>query len=252
MRNPQEAEWQNQIEELTGALETLAAAMDREDSLEVLLQRVCQQVLRALPEVDMASVSLISDQDGLRTAACTDDAILKIDAEQQRSGTGPCFQAATTGKIERVDVDTAEQRWPEFTRVAHAAGVHSYLSAPLFIEAECQGAMSLYSRHSHGYRDLDAALLDLYTTAVESHLRTWQRYLSTRRLTDQLRRAMETRPVIERAKGILMVLHGINADQAFDRLVEQSQRSNTKLRDLAERMIADTLEARQRDNGHVD
>jgi GAF domain-containing protein len=245
MQGGQEAEWQSQIEELTSALETLADAIEREDSLDALLQRVCQQVLGAIPGVDMAGVSLTSDGRGPKTAACTDEAVGAIDSVQYEAGMGPALHAAATGKIERVDVSTAQQRWPEFVRAAQQAGVNSYLSAPLFIDAEYSGALNLYSLHAHGYRELDAAVLELYTTAVESHLRTWRRYLATRRLTEQLRQALESRPVIERAKGILMVLHGISADQAFEMLVEQSQHRNKKLRDVAEWMVSETVAARQ-------
>jgi GAF domain-containing protein len=239
-------EWQSQLEEITGALESLADAIEREDSIEVLLQRVCQQVLLAIPDVDMAGVTLMG-RHGPQTAACTDRAVVEVDAEQYRAGAGPCLQAAATGEIVRVDVESAQQRWPEFARAAREAGVGSYLSAPLFIDAEYQGAMNLYSEAPHGYHELDATILELYTTAVEGNLRTWQRYLATRTLTEQLRTALESRPIIDQAKGIIMVLHGFDADQAFASLVEQSQRHNIKLRDVAERMVTEALAARRDD-----
>ncbi|ASU78912.1 ANTAR domain-containing protein [Actinopolyspora erythraea] len=101
--------------------------------------------------------------------------------------------------------------------------------------------MNLYSKRDHGYRELDATVLELYTTAIEGYLRAWQRYLATRRLTEQLRTALESRPVIEQAKGILMVLNNCGAEQAFATLVDYSRRSNTKLREVAERMISEAV-----------
>ncbi|MFR9731511.1 ANTAR domain-containing protein [Saccharopolyspora sp. MS10] len=237
------AAWQSQLEEITGALESLADAMEREDSLEMLLHRVCDQVLRAIPGVDMAGVTLATD-DGPKTGACTDDTTFEVDLEQYRAGAGPCLHAAESGKIVRVNAEEAKERWPAFTEAARRLGVGSYLSAPLFIDSEYRGALNLYSSQDHGYREIDETVLELYTTAVEGHLRTWQRYLATRELTEQLRTALDSRPVIEQAKGILMVLHGFDADQAFAWLVKQSQNTNTKLRDAAERIVSETVTAR--------
>lgn len=235
--------WQSQLEELTGALESLADAMEREDSLEMLLHRVCDQVLRAIPDVDMAGVTL-DTKDGPKTGACTDETTFAVDLEQYRVGSGPCLHAAESGKVVRVDAEEAQQRWPEFAEAARRLGVGSYLSAPLFIDSEYRGALNLYSSRNHGYRELDETVLELYTTATEGHLRTWQRYLATRKLTEQLRTALDSRPVIDQAKGILMVLHGYDAEQAFAWLVKRSQNTNTKLRDAAERIVSETLTAR--------
>ncbi|GAB2649536.1 GAF and ANTAR domain-containing protein [Saccharopolyspora gloriosae] len=235
--------WQAQLDEITGSLESLADAMDREDSLDTLLHRVCDQVLRAIPDVDMAGVTL-ETEDGPKTGACTDETTFEVDLEQYRAGAGPCLHAAESGEIVRVDAEGARQRWPEFAAAARRLGVGSYLSAPLFIDSEYRGALNLYSSRDHGYRELDETVLELYTTAVEGHLRTWQRYLATRRLTEQLRTALDSRPVIDQAKGILMVLHGYDADQAFSWLVKQSQNTNTKLRDAAERIVSETVTAR--------
>ncbi|GAB3549812.1 GAF domain-containing protein [Actinopolyspora lacussalsi] len=236
----QDTEWQAQLEEITGALETVTDSLEREEKLEELLNRVCQQVLRAIPDVDMAGVTL-HREDGPETFVCTDETVIEVDAEQYRAGNGPSLHSAETGKIVRVELTEAKQRWPEFTSAATDAGLGSYLSAPLFIDHEYQGAMNLYSRRDHGYRELDATVLDLYTTAIEGYLRTWQRYLATRRLTEQLRTALESRPMIEQAKGILMVLHNYSAEKAFATLVDYSQRSNTKLREVAERMISEAV-----------
>jgi hypothetical protein len=93
----------------------------------------------------------------------------------------------------------------------------------------------------HGFLELDAPLLALCTTAVETALRSRSKYLQANELAGQLRAALTSRAVIDQAKGVLMAVHGMTADQAFQLLVEQSQRENVKLRMLAERFITDVV-----------
>ncbi len=115
------------------------------------------------------------------------------------------------------------------------------LSAPLTVDSEHSGAINGYSRRGHGFLELDASLLALYTTAVETALRSHSMYLRAYELAEQLRTALTTRAVIDQAKGALMAAHTITADEAFRLLVERSQRENVKLHALAERFIADLI-----------
>jgi GAF domain-containing protein len=232
-----------QLDEVTGALEALSAALESSGELETMLQLVCHQVIQVVPGADMASVTLVRDGEAT-TAACTDERVFSIDVDQYRAGDGPCLQAAATGKIVRVEVETAIERWPEFTRSALAAGVASYLSAPLVVDALHAGALNLYGLHSHGYRDVEAALLEVYLAAVEAALRATSRYLAVQRQAAQLRTALVSRAVIDQAKGILMGARGITADEAFQVLVEQSQRENIKLHDIAERLVTTVVQGR--------
>jgi transcriptional regulator with GAF, ATPase, and Fis domain len=224
------------LDEVTGALDALSDVLDHEEDLSLVLQRVCQQAIRAIPGADIASVTLLRD-DRPRTAAMTDDHALDVDIAQYQTGEGPCLESAKTGQVCRVAVAEVRQRWPQFAEATDGMGVRSYLSAPLFIDNEYHGSLNLYGMQSDGYRELDAALLELYTTAVEAALRTASRYVQARKNADQLRMALNSRATIDQAKGIIMGAHGVPADQAFAMLVEQSQRDNIKLRSVAEQLI---------------
>lgn len=226
-----------QLDEAIGALEAFVAALDHNGDLGVLLQQVVEQVVQVVPEADMASVTLFR-QGRPETAACTDDRVYNIDLDQYRAGVGPCLQAAETGKIVRVAAEQVRQQWPGFVQSAVDAGVDSYLSAPLVVDEQHSGALNLYGTRPHGYAETDGSLLELYLTAVEGALRANVRYRNAQQLADQLREAMESRAVIEQAKGMIMGARRITSEQAFDVLVEQSQRENTKLREIAERFVA--------------
>jgi GAF domain-containing protein len=231
-----------QLDEVTGALEALTAALDDDGELDTSLQLVCRQLVHVIPGADIASITLIRNGTPT-TTAFTDHRALNLDAAQYRAGAGPCLEAADTGKVVRVDIATAHDRWPEFTSGAMAAGVASYLSAPLVVDAAHSGSLNLYGLHAHGYRDLEGALLELFVAAVEGALRSTVRYLVARREATQLNAALVSRAVIDQAKGIIMGARGISADEAFQVLVAQSQRENLKLRDCAERLVTAVLQA---------
>jgi GAF domain-containing protein len=227
----------SQLDDVTGALESLSGVLDEEEELPLVLQRVCQQVIRAVPGADLASVTLLRD-DGPETATMTENSADDVDQTQYSTGEGPCLEAASTGKLVRAALPDAHSRWPRFTAGITGFGVQSFLSAPLFIDSEYHGSLNCYSWEPHGYDKLDAALLELYTTAAEAALRSARRYHRACEHTTHLRQALTSRAVLDQAKGMLMAARGIPADEAFQVLVEKSQRDNVKVREVAERFVA--------------
>nr|WP_242579243.1 GAF and ANTAR domain-containing protein [Amycolatopsis sp. 195334CR] len=225
------------LDEVTGALEDLAAALGDADEMGPVLQAVCEQVIRVVPGADVASITLRSDG-GYRTAASTDQRAAEIDGKQYEQGDGPCLRAMESGKVVRVEVETAVELWPEFTAVARELGIGSYLASPLTVDSDFVGAINLFGFGAHGFRELDEKYLEMYTVMVETTVRGTHRYLQAKEHIAQLRRAMESRAVIEQAKGILMAARGISADSAFRELVSQSQRENVKLHTIAEKFVA--------------
>ncbi len=142
----------------------------------------------------------------------------------------------------KVTVAEVEGKWPGFVAASVRAAVASYLSAPLFIDSEYHGSLNLYGEKPHGFVESDAALLELYTTAAETALRSARRYLQAREQAEHLRQALASRAVIDQAKGIVMAARSIPAEEAFALLVEQSQKRNIKVRVLAQQLIDHILQ----------
>ncbi|WP_329048721.1 GAF and ANTAR domain-containing protein [Amycolatopsis sp. NBC_01488] len=233
------------VDEVTGALEQLTGVLDQEEELHVVLQRLCHQVVPAIPGADLASVAVV-EEGGPRTVAATSDQAIDIDQAQYDADAGPALDAARTGHVVRVTVSAdAVARWPQFADAAGTASVRSYLSAPLYIDKEFSGSLNLYGVDDHGFSELDAALLELYTTAAEAALRQAQRHRSARATTEQLRTALSSRAVIDQAKGILMAARHITADEAFTLLVKKSQHDNVKLSAVAEKVLEQATRPRQ-------
>ncbi|ADJ48290.1 hypothetical protein AMES_6465 [Amycolatopsis mediterranei S699] len=236
MQSLHDQRWPAVLDEVTGALDSLTTTLATEDDFAVLLHRMCEQVVKAVPGVDEATVTLLTDHHP-STVASTSDVVTALDHDQYATGDGPCIRAAETGKLVRVSVAEAAGTWPVFARDAGAAGFGSFLSAPLVVVDGHSGAVNCYSGHHDGFAELDEKLLDLYTSAATATLRVFSRYLQARRTAEHLRTALQTRAVIDQAKGILMAIRQISADEAFTLLVEQSQRENRKLRDVAAEFV---------------
>lgn len=205
--------------------------------VEATLHHVLDVAVRVVAGCDAGSVTITADGQP-RTAAHTDERTLAVDVDQYEAGEGPCLEASATQTVLRVDVDEAAHRWPAFTRAARADGVRSFLAAPLAVKGEPLGSLNLYSRSSDGFASLDEAFVRLLTLQASALIANSLRLAEMRTLTSQLEDALQSRAVIEQAKGALMGSLGINADEAFGVLRNRSQHTNTKLRDVATEMVA--------------
>lgn len=232
----------DQVDDVAAALATLCGVLDEQEDLPAALHRVCQQAVHAIGEADFASVTLLG-ADRPYVAATTGDHVHRIDHVQYQAGEGPCVEAAKTRQVVRVTVPEVVDRWPAFATSSAEAGVGSYLCAPLFVDDEHHGSLNLYHADTHGFSDLEAALLRLYTTSAQAALRSAHRHLRARHHIDQLQQALTSRAVIDQAKGIIMGAHRIPAEEAFDMLVDKSQRQNVKLNHLAAQFVAEIIDA---------
>jgi GAF domain-containing protein len=224
-------------------LTELSGLLVHTDGVSETLQRIVDVAVTVIDGCDAAGVT-ITARGRPRTAAHTDHRTLAIDADQYRSGEGPCLEAAAAQEVRRVDVADAAGRWPDFTRVATADGVRSFLAAPLGVGGEPLGALNLYSRNEHAFGDLDEVFVGLLAGQASSAVANSLRYADAVALTLQLEGALESRVVIEQAKGVLIGTLGVDAERAFDLLRQGSQRANTKLRDVAAEVVAGAVAGR--------
>jgi GAF domain-containing protein len=231
---------QARLDELSTTLDDLHDELAAGERIEAVLQRLVDTAVVAIPGADVVSVTIVS---GTRpsTVAATDEAVLDIDRDQYATGEGPCLEAAELRRPVRVDVAGAHERWPAFAVAAERAGVQAYLSAPLLLDTgteELVGAMNIYGYQAGAFTDFDQSLLRLFTTAASGAISNARRAVRSRELTEQLRRALISHAEIDQAKGALMAVHGISADEAFARLVRRSQTTNTKLIEVARELLA--------------
>jgi transcriptional regulator with GAF, ATPase, and Fis domain len=225
------------VDDASDALEDLTRALSVEEPLDAALERLVDVVLKVVTDADAVSVTVSPDK-GPRTVAASHEWAITIDKNQYAVDDGPCLEAARIREMVMVSGDEAFARWPEFAADSAVYGVHAYLSAPLIITDEIVGALNVYGMREDAFDRLDEALLRLVTTAASAVITNGRRYVRMREIADNLRTAMASRAEIEQAKGVLMAVHGITASEAFDRLVTQSQHTNTKLAVVATQLLA--------------
>jgi GAF domain-containing protein len=220
------------------ALEQLGRLSLRELSMESLLQTVADLAKSVLPGHPETSVLLLV-RDRPSTVVWTDQMAVDLDETQLTVGGGPCLHAARTGELIEIADTRDETRWRDYTRRAAEHGNLSSLSVPLVIDEDEQvrGALNIYAREPDAFdEDSRAAATRFapYATVAAGNMHAYQ---GARNLAENLRTAIETRAVIDQAKGILMERHKLTADQAFQTLVQVSMKSNTKLRDIADHLV---------------
>jgi GAF domain-containing protein len=220
------------------ALERLGRLSLRDLSMQELLQTAADLTKTVMPGHTEASVTLLV-KDSPSTVASTGQLATELDETQYDRDHGPCLHAARTGELIEIADTRTDSRWPDYMPRAAEHGALSSLSVPLAIDEEEQvtGALNIYAREPHtfdGESRTAATKFAPYAAVAAGNLHA---YRSARDMADNLRIALETRGVIDQAKGILMQRHKLTADQAFQLLVRASMKTNRKLRAVADDMV---------------
>ena len=210
----------------------------RELSMESLLQTVADQVTVVLPGNLEASVTLLV-KEAPTTVAFTGQLALDLDHVQYERGHGPCLHAARTGEMTEIVDTRTDSRWPDYARRAAGHGNLSSLSIPLLIDEDdrVSGALNLYARTSGAFdEDTRSAAMAFgpYAAVAAGNVRAYQ---SARDRADHLEAAMQSRAVIEQAKGVLIERYKVTPDHAFRLLALASMNVNRKVRDVADDLV---------------
>jgi GAF domain-containing protein len=213
----------------------LAAVVLVDRELPDVLNEVVSISRRALPGAEAVSITLIREDQAF-TAAYDGQMAMDADEMQYARGYGPCLDAGRAGELFLIADMGAEDRWPDYTRQASERGVGSSLSVPLPFQGASIGALNIYSSRARAFRDADVALGEEAAAFVAIAVANAEAAARATSDAENLRRAMASRATIEQAKGILMERYKVTADQAFTLLTHASQRSNVKLRDVAEQL----------------
>ncbi len=196
------------------------------------LQEVVASATTLVQGTDYAGVSVLSRNNQFESPAYTNDLVRQIDLLQQETGEGPCLEAMDDDEEFLIITDMErEERWPRFARRAHQLGIRSMLSCRLLTEHGTRGALNLHAREAGAFNETAAETAAVFAVHASS-------VLTQVLLIESLNTAVQSRKHIGEATGILMERHGIPSEEAFSMLVRASQNSNTKLREIAERLVA--------------
>ena len=215
--------------------DTMVADFDIIDFLHVLTQRSVE-----LLDVSAAGLLLADPRGELRVVAASSEAARLLELFQLQSDQGPCLDCFRSGQpVACIDL-SADPRWPEFAERAGQAGFSAVQALPMRLRDQVIGALNLF-RGTVGAFDPEVvhvgqALADVATISL-LHDRSMRR---TDTLNEQLQTALNSRVVIEQAKGKLAERLGIDVNQAFTLLRDQARNRNQRLSDLARAFVDGT------------
>ncbi len=221
------------------AFAELSRIMLTTQSLDSTLLRIADLARETVAGALEVSVTML---DGERpvTVVFTGQLAAFLDERQYDVGFGPCVEAALTGATITIPDTSDSAVHPDFARSAFRHGVTHTVSVGLPVEHHCIGALNVYGAGGGGFDDEAVEAVTAFAGYAAVAATNANIHASTATLARNLERALDSRAVIDQAKGVLMARHGLAPGAAFDLLSEQSQRSNRKLREIAEELVAGT------------
>jgi GAF domain-containing protein len=214
------------------AFAELGKIMLSEQQLSDVLDRVAELAKQTITGAADVSVTLMEGRK-VSSVAFTGPLSAQLDERQYEAGFGPCMDAALSGATVTIENTAADPTYPDFGRVAARRGITHTMSIGLPVARQTIGALNIYGTAEGVFDAATQELATAFASYAAVAVANAGVYASTATLAANLQRALQSRAVIDQAKGILMGRHRITPDAAFDMLTAQSQATNRKLRGIA-------------------
>ncbi|MFE1664060.1 ANTAR domain-containing protein [Microbacterium sp. P02] len=229
---------EDQLLQTVGKLaDSLVDDFDVVELLQVLVDE-CALIFDAT-----AAGILLADPSGvLEVIVSTSERSEFVGLMQLRAGEGPCVEAVATGRVVSVeDLSHVTDRWPKFAADASRSGFSSVHAIPMRIRATIIGSLNLFSDHTGKLNDDDATaartLADIATISILQQRLVEETHVAQ----GQLQRALNSRVLIEQAKGYVAQSRGIDTDAAFQLVRDHARATQTRLGLVATEIVAGRL-----------
>jgi GAF domain-containing protein len=219
--------------------DTLVDDFDVVDLLTLLADR-CVEVL----DVQASGIMLAAPDGQLRVMASSSQAMRVLELFEIQAQEGPCLDSHRTGlPVVNQDLAAVNGRWPRFAAEALAAGFRSVHALPMRLRGSVLGALNLFrdgaGEMSAADIEIAQAFADVATIAILQHRAAQEAQV----VNEQLTHALNSRVVIEQAKGMLAERLGLDMERSFTVLRTHARSHNLRLVDLANDVIAGTIDA---------
>ena len=202
--------------------DTLVAELDKIDFLHTMIERVV-----ALLDADAGGIMLANQRGGLEVLAASSHEVRLVELFEVQPLEGPGLEAFRSGQeVTKVDVADMRAAWPTFSPRLAEAGYSSAQAVPMRLRQEVIGALNVFrvapGALSAADMKLARALADVATVGLLQERTIRSRDL----LAEQLQGALNSRVLIEQAKGVLAERTGLEVDQAFTVMRTHARRSS--------------------------
>jgi GAF domain-containing protein len=207
---------------------------------EMRVDEAMHQIVRTthrIFSVDGAGLMLADGEHHLRNAAVSDDRMQHLEDLQIRHQEGPCITSFDDKVLVGAEDLTSDPRWPSFSRAAVEHGVRAVLASPIPYNQDAVGVVAVLSLERHPWSaEAELALLaftDLAALLIATMLMGEQQTV----LAAQLQSALNSRAVIEQAKGVLIGQQGLSANAAYERIRAQARAERRKIAVVAAELV---------------
>jgi GAF domain-containing protein len=196
------------------------------------------QTTHAMFGVDGAGLMLVDDEQHLRKVAASDDRFGHLEDLQIQHQEGPCIDAFDAQELVSAEDLASEQRWPTFSKAAVAREVGAVLASPLPYNQSAVGVVAVLSEQRHPWSPEGELALLAFTDMAALFIASMMQGERQSELAARLQGALDSRKVIEQAKGMLMGRSGISARDAYEELRARARSERRKLRAVCAEIVA--------------
>src|SRR5215218_1821659 len=221
---------------LAKSIATLTDLDPERDLAATLKQAVV--AAKKLFAVDAAGIMLAGGDGKLRWASASDPLGQILEDNQEVLAAGPCVQAFASGRPVVMHDAAVEPCWGEMTLVFADVQIRSGLSVPVELGGGPIGTLDVYAVAPGGWDQSEVTALQAYAGVVASLLGAAAKAQLKGVLADQLQVALDSRGLIERAKGALMERERLDDQEAFTHLRRASRSSGRRLSEVAAEVAA--------------
>lgn len=189
--------------------------------------------------VDGAGLMLVNDEQHLRKVAASDDRFGHLEELQIQHQEGPCIDAFDTKELISAEDLVSEHRWPKFSKAAVACEVRAVLASPLPYNQSAVGVVAVLSEQRRPWSPEGELALLAFTDLAALFIASMMQGEQQSELAAQLQGALDSRKVIEQAKGVLMGQQGISARDAYEQLRARARAERRKLSAVCAEIVAD-------------
>jgi GAF domain-containing protein len=213
--------------------DTMVADFDIIDFLHMLTDRSV-----ALLAASAAGVVLADPRGELRVAAASSEAVGLVELFQIQNDQGPCLDCFRTGRsITAADLAEPGTRWPRFAAAATQAGFRTVEALPMRLRDQVIGALNLFRATPGRFEPADLRIAQALADVATIGLLQERSLRRSETMAEQLQAALNSRVVIEQAKGKLAERLGAGMDEAFRLLRDHARNTNQRLTDVARNFV---------------
>jgi GAF domain-containing protein len=217
--------------------DTLTTNFDVVDLLHTLVEE-CAGILN----VEAGGLMLADAEGHLQLMTSTSESADLVEIMQLGASAGPCIDCFTTGTVVSVpDIQHSGGRWPAFQKAALQQGFHSAHATPMKLRGQIIGTMNLFNTTRGAVSPRDSAIAQALTDVATIGILQERLIREGHLVADQLHSALDTRIIIEQAKGVIAHSLSLEMPNAFTVLRSYARNNNLTIRSVAEQISYRTL-----------